>query len=74
MQQSKKITIDLVLRDALLQQGFGFLGQGEAFHRIGLSKLVFDLLLPGGESGADLPAIAPRGSVSDPFRSSTTTL
>ena len=38
------------------------------FSRIGLSKLVFDFLLPGGESGANLPAIAPRSSVSDPFR------
>ena len=27
-----EIAIDLVLLDALLQQGFGFLGEGEAFH------------------------------------------
>ena len=32
-----EIAIDLVLFDALLQQGFGFLGKGEAFQGISLA-------------------------------------
>ncbi len=41
-----EIAIDLMLLDALHEQGLGFLGQGEAFPRIILSKLFFDFLLP----------------------------
>ena len=40
-----EIAIDLVLLNALHEQGFRFLGKGKAFPRIVLSQLFFDFLL-----------------------------
>ena len=62
-----QITCDVVFNDARRDQCFGFFSQIKRALCICLAQLCFNFRLAGGKPGANLPAIAARGTVSNCF-------